>query len=160
MGCYSVLKQYEHAHQEAIWTVAWVSQDSIVTGGLDTTVKVWKIHSQSGESRILEESTIDDIPLGVVSVDAAPESNIVAIASLDSKIRLFDLDKPIHSGEIKVIDAGPVDSWKVRFSPNGKHLATGGFSGKVDLHRSDVSDTTKTQFDAGKFAYSIDFVSI
>lgn len=100
---------------------------------------------------------IDGLALGVVSVDVAPNSNIFAVASLDSKIRLFDIETLQN---IKLIDASPVDSWKVKFSPNGKAIATGSISGKVNLYTCGEGETIKTQFDTGKFSYSVDFVSI
>ena len=161
MGCYSVLKQLEHAHDDAIWTVCWASQNMLVTGSLDTTAKIWNLHSQSGEGRLSEDRVFDGFALGVISVDVAPQTSVAAIAALDSKIRLFDLDKPIESCEVKTIDAGPLGSWKVKFSPNAKHIATSGISGKINLFTTSADGgTTKTQFDAGKFAHSVDFVSI
>lgn len=160
MGCYSVLKQQEHAHDDVIWTVCWSSQNNLITGSLDTTAKVWNLRSQSGEGRLTEDRVIDGFALGVISADVAPETSTVAIAAMDSKIRLFDLDKPIESCELKTIDAGPSESWKIKFSPDGKHIATGGVSGKVNLYSANTEgETTKTQFDVGKFAYSVDFVS-
>lgn len=160
MGCYSVLKQQEHAHEDGIWTVCWASQNALVTGSIDTTAKIWNLQSQSGEGRLTEDRVFDGFTLGVISVDVAPKSSIAAIAALDSKIRLFDLDRPIESCEVKTIDPGPLESWKIKFAPNGKHIATGGVSGKINLFSTSLDgDTTKTQFDAGKFAYSLDFVS-
>lgn len=160
MGCYSVLKQQEHAHDEAIWALCWYSQNGLITGSLDTKAKVWNLQNQGGESRLDEDRVFDGFSLGVISADVAPQSSIVAIAAMDSKIRLFDLDKPLESCEVKTIDAGPVDSWKVKFSPSGKHIATGSISGKVNLFTTNTEgDTLKTQFDTGKFAYSVDFVS-
>lgn len=160
MGCYSILKQHEHAHDDAIWTACWSGPNQLITGSLDTTAKVWQLHNQGGEVRLTEDRVFDGFALGVISADVAPQSSVVAIAAMDSKIRLFDLDKPIESCEVKTIDAGPVDSWKIKFSPNGKLIATGSISGKINLFSTDQGDTTKTQLDAGKFAYSVDFVSI
>lgn len=162
MGCYSVLKQQEHAHDDAICTVAWSSQNTLITGSLDTTAKVWNLQSQSGESNLTEDRVFDGFALGVVSVDVARESSVVAIAAMDSKIRLFDLDKPIELSELKTIDAGPVDSWKIKFSPDGKHIATSNISGKINLFNTQTEgNALETQYDAGgKFAYSVDFVSI
>jgi len=158
MGCYSLLKHHEHAHEDAIWTLAWASPQTLITGSLDTTAKVWNIHSQGGQLKLTEDRVFEDFALGVISIDIAPNSSVVAIADLASRIRLFDLDKFC---EIKTIDASPVDSWKIKFSPDGKHLATGSVSGKINLYSTNATgDTTKTQFDAGKFAYSVDFVSI
>lgn len=161
MGCYSVLKRLEAAHTDAIWSVSWISQNSLITGSLDTTAKVWNLQNQGGDCRITADRVFDGFVLGIVSVDVAPQTSTVAIAAMDSKIRLFDLDKPIETCDIKTIDAGPVESWKVKFSPDGKLIATGSISGKVNLF-STTSDEKgpKVQFDAGKFAYSVDFVSI
>lgn len=160
MGCYSVLKHQEHAHDDVIWTICWVSQNNLITGSLDTTAKVWNLNSKSGEGSLTEDRVIDGFALGVISVDVAPQTSTVAIAAMDSKIRLFDLSKPLESCELKTIDAGPTDSWKIKFSPDGKHIATGGMNGKVNLYSANVEgETTKTQFDVGKFAYSVDFVS-
>lgn len=160
MGGHSILKHHEHAHEDAIWTLAWASPQTLITGSLDTTAKVWNLQSQSGELKLTEDRTLEGFALGVISIDIAPNSNTIAIADLASKIRLFDLDKPLESCEIKLIDASPVDSWKIRFSPDGKQIATGNCAGKINLYSTTPGETKKTQFDAGKFAYSVDFVSI
>lgn len=159
MGCYSILKQHEHAHDDAILTLGWTSPNSLITGSLDTTAKVWNLQNQGGEIKLIEDRVFDGFALGVISIDVAPRSSVVAIAAMDSKIRLFDLDKPIEACEVKTIDASPVDSWKVRFSADGKHIATGSITGKINLYSTNPENTTKTQFDTGKFAYSVDFVS-
>lgn len=160
MGCYSILKQHEHAHDDAIWALSWASPTTLITGSLDTTAKSWNLHSQGGELRLTEDKVWESFSLGVISIDIAQNSSIVAIADLASKIRLFDLDKPIESSELKTIDASPVDSWKIKFSPDGKRIATGNVSGKINVYSlNDGGETTKTQFDATKFAYSVDFVS-
>lgn len=160
MGCYSLLKRQEHAHDDAIWTVCWASHNTLVTGSLDTTAKVWTVQSQGGEVKLTEERVFDGFALGVISADVAPQSSLCAIGAMDSKIRLFDLSEQIETCELKTIDAGPVDSWKVKFSPCGKLIATGGISGKINLFTTGPGDTVTTQLDVGKFAYSVDFVSI
>lgn len=163
MGCYSVLKQLEAAHSDAIWSVCWVNPSSLITGSLDTTAKVWNLQNQGGECRLTEDRVFDGFVLGIISVDVAPQTSTVAIAAMDSKIRLFDLDKPIETCDIKTIDAGPVESWKVKFSPDSKIIATGSISGKINLYSTapeDDNKSPKVQFDAGKFVYSVDFVSI
>lgn len=160
MGCYSLLKQHEHAHDDAIWTLCWAAPNTLITGSLDTTAKVWNLQNQVGDIRLIEDRVFDGFALGVISIDVSPRSSITAIAAMDSKIRLFDLDQPIETCELKTIDASPVDSWKIRFSADGKHIATGSISGKINLYSTNHSgDTTKTQLDSGKFAYSLDFVS-
>lgn len=161
MGCYSILKQQERAHDDAIWTLCWATPNTLITGSLDTTAKVWNLQNNGNEVRLVEDRVFDGFALGVISTDVAPQSSVCAIAAMDSKIRLFDLAQPIESCELKTIDASPVDSWKIKFSADGKHIATGSISGKINLYSTNASgDTTKTQLDAGKFAYSVDFVSV
>lgn len=158
MGCYSILKQQEHAHDDAIWTVCWTSQNDLITGSLDTTAKVWKLSSLSGELKLTEDRVFDGFALGVVSVDVAPKSSTVAVAAMDSKIRLFDLDKPIESCNIKTIDASPIESWKIKFSPDGKFIATSSIHSKLNLFSTNLEgEDKKIQFDVLKFAHSIEF---
>lgn len=160
MGCYSILKQHEHAHDDAIWAACWATPTTLITGSLDTTAKVWSVSNQGGEIKLIQDRVFEGFALGVISIDVAPQSSIAAIAAMDSKIRLFDLDKPIDTCELKVIDASPVDSWKIKFSTDGKHIATGNISGKINLFSTNTDGhTMQTQFDAGMFAYSVDFVS-
>ena len=161
MGCYSILNRHEHAHDDAIWTVCWASPTSLITGSLDTTAKVWNLHNQGGEIKLIEDRVIDGFTLGVISIDVAPQSSIAAISAMDSKIRLFDLDKPLESCQLKTIDAGPVDAWKVKFSPDGKYIATGGVSAKVNLYSTSSDENeVKARLETGKFAYCVDFVSV
>lgn len=158
MGCYSVLKQHEHAHDDAIWTVSWASSNTLLTGSLDTTAKVWTVQNQVGDLKLVENRVFDGFALGVISIDVAPRSSVVAIAAMDSRIRIFDLDQPMESCELKTIDASPVDSWKIKYSPDGKQIATGSITGKINLYNANPqAETTVTQLDGGKFAYSVDF---
>lgn len=160
MGCYSLLKHHEHAHEDAIWALSWASPTKLITGSLDTKAKVWNLQSQEGELKLIEDRVYSNFSLGVISIDMAPNSSIVAIADLNSRIRLFDCDSE-STNELRRIDASPVDSWKIKFSPDGKRIATSNVSGKINVYTLlDNGETTKTQFDATKFAYSVDFVSI
>lgn len=161
MGCYTILKQHEHAHDDAIWSACWANPTTLITGSLDTTAKVWLLQNSGGEVKLVEDRVFDGFALGVISIDVRPKSSITAIAAMDSKIRLFDLDRPLESCELKTIDASPVDSWKIKFSRDGERIATGSITGMINLYSTSVKEeTTKLQLDAGKFAYSVDFVSI
>ena len=109
-GQYTITKNHEHAHDDAIWTVCWASADKLVTGSLDTTAKLWNVVRNEGGGITIEETCVlDGHALGVVSVDVCPANKILATSAMDCKIRLFDLDKPIEESQIKTIDAGPVD---------------------------------------------------
>ena len=46
----------ENAHEDAVWTARWTPADSLITGSVDETVKVWvpadatdSIHTYTGE---------------------------------------------------------------------------------------------------------------
>lgn len=157
MGSYSVLKRHEQAHDDAIWSCAWASPNCLITGSLDHSAKVWNLYS-AGETRLVNKFVFEGHTLGVVSVDVSQDGKIVATSALDSKIRLFDLDK---ESEIRTIDPGPIDSWTIKFSPDGKLIATGNNAGKINLFDIESGENKPaTQFDAGKFAHSVDFVSI
>ena len=82
---------------------------------------------------------------------------LVASSSLDAMIRIWD----IESGKpIKTIDASPADAWTVSFSPDGKNIASGSYSGKVNVFNLDTGKKeTNFQIDEkGKFTMSISYV--
>ena len=72
-------------------------------------------------------------------------------------IRIWD----IESGkQIKTIDAAPADAWTVSFSPDGKNIATGSYTGKVNVFNLE-SGKKETDFQVdtkGKFTMSISYV--
>ncbi len=96
--------------------------------------------------------------LGVVSVDINNNGSIAASNSLDSHIRLWDLDS---GNQVQSIDAGPVNAWTVTFSPDSKLIATGSHSGKIILYSVESGEKSEHSLDStGKFTLSIAFVSI
>ena len=98
---YRVLSKREDAHGDAIWAAAWgKGGDSIVTGSLDDTVKVWTWsdhdHHQRRRGRRTRERlelrrTLRGHQLGVVSVDVSPDGRRAASSSLDGRLRLWDI---------------------------------------------------------------------
>lgn len=36
-------QRVETAHEDAVWTAAWISNDAFLTGSVDETVKVWGV---------------------------------------------------------------------------------------------------------------------
>lgn len=95
--------------------------------------------------------------LGVVSVDINKEGNLAASNSLDSHIRLWDLDS---GSQVQSIDAGPVNAWTVTFSPDSKLIATGSQSGRIILYPVGSSEKERPLDSMGKFTLSIAFVSL
>ncbi|KAF5186169.1 Wd repeat-containing protein [Thalictrum thalictroides] len=124
------LKSVESAHEESVWAVTWVpATDSrgalLLTGSLDETVKLWR------SDELVLQGTNTGHCLGVVSVAAHPSGVIAASASLDSSIRVFDVDT---NATIATLEALPSEVWKMQFDPKGTILAVaGGGSASVKL---------------------------
>ena len=143
---YSILFKQKDAHEDDIWSCAWGKSEKdgtehIVTGALDDKVKCWKWVDEQLELKWVLEGH----QLGIVSVDINNTGTIAASSSLDAHIRLWDLDS---GKQLRAIDGGTVETWTVTFSPDGRHIATGGQSGKiviinVDDGRNDVGLDTR-----------------
>ncbi|KAE8653439.1 hypothetical protein Csa_006892 [Cucumis sativus] len=124
------LKSVENAHEESVWAATWVPATDtrpslLLTGSLDETVKLWK----SDELDL--ERTNTGHCLGVVSVAAHPSGFIAASASLDSFVRVFEVDS---NSTIATLEAPPSEVWQMRFNPEGTMLAVaGGGSASIKL---------------------------
>lgn len=147
--------------------------EHIVTGSLDDTVKAWKwlvticdsnvsiynlmlIVSQRDDQSLDLRYIFEGHALGVVSVDIDSSGRIAASNSLDSHIRLWDLDS---GSQVQSIDAGPVNAWTVTFSPDSQLIATGSHSGKIILYSVGSGEKSEQSLDStGKFTLSIAFV--
>ncbi|KAF1001654.1 WD repeat-containing protein VIP3 [Apium graveolens] len=124
------LRSQDGAHDDSLWTTTWVpaSDDSpalLLTGSLDETVKLWNpedlslVRTNSGHC------------LGVISVAAHPSGKIAASASIDSFIRVFDVQS---NNTIATLEASPSQVWQLQFNPQGTVLAVaGGGSASVKL---------------------------
>ena len=98
-----------------------------------------------------------DHSLGVVAVDINKEATKAVSSSLDSTIHLWDL----QSGErIRKIDNGPMESWTVAFSPDGKHIISGAQNGKVHFFDTETGQKEQQMDTRGKFVLSIAYVSL
>ena len=64
----------------------------------------------------------------MISVSA--EGNLAASSSLDTMIRLWDLE---HGTELRTIDAGPIEAWTVSLFADGQAVASGSQGGNVNL---------------------------
>ncbi|KAF8393583.1 hypothetical protein HHK36_021827 [Tetracentron sinense] len=107
------LKSVDNAHEESIWAVTWVPATDarpalLLTGSLDETVKLWR------PDELVLEGTNTGHCLGVVSVAAHPSGVIAASASLDSFVRVFDVDT---NATIATLEAPPSEVWQMQFDP-------------------------------------------
>jgi WD40 repeat protein len=64
--------------------------------------------------------------------------------SLDSVIRVWDLDQLKC---LNTISTNPVESWSVKFSPDGKYFTTGSHSGKITTYETLPAGTPRGEDD-------------
>ncbi|XP_070554300.1 superkiller complex protein 8-like isoform X1 [Ptychodera flava] len=150
---YTVQFKQEQAHEDSIWSVAWARSetdgtDYIATGSVDDLVKIWKWENDHLELKY----TLEGHQLGVVSVDINPAGTIAGSSSLDSHIRLWDLES---GKQMRIMDAGPVDAWTIAFSPDNRMLATGSHTGKINLFGVESGKKENELDTRGKFTLSI-----
>lgn len=107
------LRSLETAHQDCVWACTWVpasdkSSGLLLTGSLDETVKLWNPEDLS----LVRTNT--GHCLGVISVAAHPSGKIAASASMDSFIRVFDVES---NNTIATLEAPPSEVWQMQFDP-------------------------------------------
>lgn len=107
------LKSIEDAHEESVWAVTWVPSTEtrpalLLTGSLDETVRLWQ------PDELVNRGKMTGHCLGVASVAAHPSGHIAASASLDSFVRVFDVDS---NNTIASLEAPPSEVWQLRFNP-------------------------------------------
>ncbi|XP_031093569.1 WD repeat-containing protein VIP3 [Ipomoea triloba] len=116
------LDSIQNAHDDSIWTASWVcpgdgAPSLLLTGGLDETVRLWD------PEKLTSLRTNTGHCLGVVSVASHPTRRIAASASMDSYIRVFDVDS---NRTIATLEAPPSEVWQLSFNPQGTTLAAAG----------------------------------
>lgn len=87
--------------------MAWSKNDNndyIVTGSVDDSVKSWTLDGDT----LNERHKFEGHRLGVVSVDVDSSGLVAVSSSLDSQIKVWDLE---HGNLTKTIDAGPVNAY-------------------------------------------------
>jgi len=171
---YSLIHKTENAHEDSIWTCAWGcpkkkkesqpdnedSRDSmrsndedsveyIVTGSVDDSVKVWD--QKDGSLKL--KHVLSGHSLGVVSVAVSADGTKCASSSLDSSLRLWDLE----TGEkLSSIEVGPVDIWTVVFSPDDKFIVSGSHAGKIHMYSTETGKQENAlDTRGGKFTLSV-----
>jgi len=157
-GQFSTLCKRPNAHSDSIWSVAWKRQppatkhgaatDLIVTGGVDDTVKVW---TWLGD-KLEEKFKLEGHQLGVISVDIDETGTMAASSSLDSHIKLWDLET---GKQLKDIDAGAIDAWSVKFTTDSKFLITGSHNNQVNIFECESGRKTTNLTTSGKFNLSL-----
>lgn len=127
----------EEAHDDAVWAATWSpSNDSIISGSVDESVKNWSIGEPDAPG--LENlHTWTGHTLGVISVDVEPSGAYAVSSSLDSFIRVWSLED--HHTKA-VIETAPSETWQVKLHPSHDQLqvaAAGGSSNKIVLYSAE-----------------------
>jgi WD repeat-containing protein 61 len=127
------------AHSEGVWTICW-QDDSIVTGGLEGSCKLWKTEKSDDKAMTisLAATTKSAHSFGMTSVVISSDNEFAVSCTQDSKIQFFKMD---DMSEIGVIDAGVLEAWSVSLSPGDEMVATGTHTGAVNLWS--VNDKSK-----------------
>ncbi|XP_050350298.1 WD repeat-containing protein 61-like [Nymphalis io] len=158
-GVYSLLNKRENAHDDPIYCCFFTSirtnddtnypsEEYLVTGGLDSLVKVW--HFQKNKIDLLH--TLAGHCMAVVSVAVSPNGQIIASASLDSTLMIWELTT---GNKINAIKTNATDVWKVSFSPDGTHVVSGSQNGKLNVYNIVTNTVEKVLDSRGKFALSV-----
>ena len=95
--------------------------------------------------------------LGVVSVDISCDGRTAATSSLDCHIRFWDLESGSAAPGVSNIDAGPIDSWTIAYSPDSSLIATGNHAGRINLYSTETGKSHERLETMGKFAMSVAF---
>lgn len=130
---YKILHSEKTAHDDEIWDVIWQDENTIITSSLDDQVKAWTFDKETGKvnhkSNLLNNTQQTPHNLGVNSIDYSEKLGVIVTRSLDSFIRSFNKDYEL----VKQLDCTPVNSWNIKFFPNGKFIATGSMTGHVHI---------------------------
>ncbi|CAG9791007.1 unnamed protein product [Diatraea saccharalis] len=170
---YYLQQKKENAHDDSIWCCGWskigtdkqkneenndmsqdydnpqeISENYIITGGLDDLVKIWQIDNGKLELK----HKLEGHSLGVISVVVSPDGKTLASSSQDSSLILWD----IASGDkLKSFETGTTDVWTLDFSPDGKHVISGSNAGKILIFSVESGKQEQTLDTRGKFTLSV-----
>lgn len=134
------------AHSDAIWSVDWSSAESILTGGVDETLRVWTVNQEAtgvevkpkliaAGGTILRTSSNESLPLSAslslntVLTLPGGDATRVASSSMDGTISLYDTSGVTG----RKVDVGPLECWTLASDPSGQFLATGSQKGHVNI---------------------------
>lgn len=113
------LKSVENAHEESIWAAAWIPATNVrpallLTGSLDETLRLWR-----PDELVRVGTPLKGNSLGVVAVAAHPSGAVAASSSMDSFVRVFEVDS---NASVATLESPPSEVWSMQFDPKVKPL--------------------------------------
>mmetsp|Transcript_22951 Transcript_22951/g.58651 ORF Transcript_22951/g.58651 Transcript_22951/m.58651 type:complete len:315 (-) Transcript_22951:284-1228(-) len=106
----TTLHRQVDAHDEGIWSAAWIpNSNRLLTGSVDESVKAW-----DASDALKFEHTYQGHTLGVIAVTVSASGTRAASSALDSVIRVWDLEQ--HA-TIALIETASTETWSITFSP-------------------------------------------
>jgi len=120
-------------HTENVMNVAFSPNGQfLASASQDATVRLWKIDGTPIQTLLGHSKTVR-------SVSFSKNSSLLASASEDGTVKLWQVS---NGGLIKTIPSHDGQVWAVRFSPDGKTIASGGWdhpewSGKIKFWNLD-----------------------
>lgn len=111
----TTLQRQGDAHDEGVWSAAWVPNSAkLLTGSVDETVKVWDT-----ADTLKFEHTYQGHTLGVISVVVNSTGTHAAASALDSMIRVWNLE---NHQTIALIETASTETWSIAFTPRNDSL--------------------------------------
>ena len=140
----------DDAADDGLWSVAWGPR-GLVAGASDELVRSF----QHANGRIDPLRQFKGHELAITSVSVSADGKVAASTSLESKIRIWDVDA---GTEIRAIDAGPTEAFTASLSADGAFVASGSQGGFVNLWSvTNGRRTARMPSGSGKFTMSVAF---
>jgi WD40 repeat protein len=138
-----VIEQELVGHRDVVWAVTGLPASGFVTSSADTTARVWGVGAAN--EPIMTCGNAD--AAGVRGVACSPDGRLVATATAQGRVRLWDLatctanrDMPAVRGRVNAVD----------FAPAGDHLAAACGDGTVRVYTvADGEEVTRLTVHSG-----------
>lgn len=125
--------KYDGAHLDNIWTLGFTSTNQLLTGSLDSTVKLWSIQNSDNDSdgiKCVATSAKGSGNLGITSVTSTKDGLLAVVCFQDSTIAILSLD---NLNEVSKIDAGLMQAYTACLSPSDDVIVAGNHKGSVNI---------------------------
>ncbi len=140
---FKVIDITPQAHAQDVWAVAWRG-GTLATGSLDQSVRLWKFATNQEPT----SQTLRGHNFAVVSVDVSADGSHVVSSGLDSVANVWD----VHSlKSVPINSTAPGECYAVRFSGDGRRIASSSKSGSVTEWNAETGAKIRTLESTGKF---------